>query len=244
MCPYGVVSSLINHAPGEEANVQITWSQKSTTHAEWWDQPISDWAYTNGSGLSFEYIATRDIAAGEEVLIDYGPAWQAAWDAYQERSNVPTERLRDRLNSNWESRVPIEWPYSQGDPVENPGAVSLWCYSVYREMQGLPWADDPAYPCKVIAYHEKDQETTYTVEIVARLQNSKGEESDSEQCYEIFDEVLWGVPRDALAYGGPFAVEDAREFMSHDAFRHEMRIPDHLLPSAWRNVQPVATDED
>lgn len=240
LCPYGVVSSLVNHAPGEKANVQVVWSQKTTTHAEWWDMPIDKWAYDNGSGLSFEYIASRDIAAGEEVLIDYGAAWQAAWDAYPHQDHW---YLKDELNLDIDSRIPTytEWTHSQGDPLVDPNAVTLWCFSIYREIQGLPWAEDEAYPCKVIL--RNDTTDTYTVEIVMRLQNADGEESnddtEKDQCFEIFDEVLWGVPRDALAFGGPFAVHDAhREHLRYDGFRHEMRIPDHLLPVAWRNVDP------
>ena len=30
------------------------------------------------------YRATRDISAGEELLIDYGSAWVDAWNAYVE----------------------------------------------------------------------------------------------------------------------------------------------------------------
>lgn len=32
--------------------------------------------------LDIAYRATRPLAAGEEVLLDYGPAWQAAWQDY------------------------------------------------------------------------------------------------------------------------------------------------------------------
>lgn len=46
--------------------------------------------------LYFAYRATRDIAAGEELLIDYGEAWQLAWDEHQLQMSV-LERFEGEL---------------------------------------------------------------------------------------------------------------------------------------------------
>ena len=34
------------------------------------------------TGLSIDYIATRDIYAGEEVFMNYGKEWEAAWQEH------------------------------------------------------------------------------------------------------------------------------------------------------------------
>ena len=36
--------------------------------------------------LVVKFVALRDIAAGEEILIDYGPEWEQAWENYQENN--------------------------------------------------------------------------------------------------------------------------------------------------------------
>lgn len=124
LCPYGVVSSLVNHAPtislsgdGPTANVKVVWSHKTTAHPEWRDRPIADWAYSYQTGLGFEYVALRDIAAGEEVFVDYGSEWQAAWDAHV-ANYKPVERLIDTLNGDIDSLLPTEqeWRWSGGGP--------------------------------------------------------------------------------------------------------------------------------
>jgi hypothetical protein len=115
LCPY--VSAVVNHAPTSNdghagvdvptANVKIVWSNKITAHPEWRDMPIISWAYTNQAGLGFEYEALRDIAAGEEVFVDYGDEWQAAWDEHVANWNPP-DRLIDVLNVDYDSILPTE----------------------------------------------------------------------------------------------------------------------------------------
>ena len=55
-------------------------------------------------------------------------------------------------------------------------------------------------------------------------------------CDELFDEVLWGVPRDAFAFGGPFEVFDTREYARAGTFRHDLRVPDEIMPEPWKNL--------
>jgi hypothetical protein len=228
LCPYGVGSSLINHGHGDTANVKVVWSDKTMVHPEWLDKPIKEWAYDSGAGLCFDYIATRDIAEGEEILLDYGDDWQSAWDEHV-AAWQPIERLTDRLNDDIDGIIPTEteWTYSMGNPNDDPNAATLWCYNAYRLMQKLPRAKNKAYPCKVIL---RNDDGTYLAEIVMHLQNEKGD-----QCEVSFDEALWAVPRDALAYGGPFEVDDTRDQWNPKTFRHHIGMPDHLLPAAWQN---------
>jgi len=76
LCPYGAVTQLINHAPKEKANARIVWDRKLMQHPEWLDQPLDEFIYGTHAGLMFDYIATKDIQPGEEVLIYYGKEWE------------------------------------------------------------------------------------------------------------------------------------------------------------------------
>ena len=53
LCPYGVVSSLVNHHPSM-SNVEIIWSNKTTSKPEWLTQPLEEWAYSYQAGLGWE----------------------------------------------------------------------------------------------------------------------------------------------------------------------------------------------
>jgi hypothetical protein len=252
LCPYGVVSSLVNHAPSSltanttsattasannipTANVKIEWSRKISSHLEWRDQPISKWGHLYRAGLGFDYVALRDIQKGEEVLVDYGADWQRAWDVHVAHWR-PEERLVDVLNRDVHSVIPTEqeWTWSMGDPNDNKQAVNLWCYNIYREMQGLKLASDDAYPCKVVLRLGNDEHAVYTAELVYRKQRV---DSDDEMCEEFFDEVLWMLPRDAFAYGGVYERFDTREYIVPGTFRHPLGIPDDIMPDAWKNLR-------
>ena len=62
-------------------NAKIIWSNDAATK-EWLSYSLDDLATKKGRGLSFDVVATRDIAKGEEVFIDYGLDWQRAWSAH------------------------------------------------------------------------------------------------------------------------------------------------------------------
>lgn len=43
----------------------------------------------DGRGLSLEIVATKSIAEGEEVFVDYGLSWEIAWDQHVKRWKPP-----------------------------------------------------------------------------------------------------------------------------------------------------------
>jgi hypothetical protein len=251
LCPYGIVSSLINHAPTREnsenhrstkfqqhnaANVKIQWSTKITKNPEWWNMSISSWAYLYRAGLAFEYIAVRDIDPQEEILIDYGIDWQTSWDEHVARWQ-PIERLVDQLNEDIDSVIPTrnEWVWPIGDINTNPQAVNLWCYDIYRTFQGFTATFEEAYTCRVVLrlYNYNTSSYIYAAEIFERRQNI-----DYSTCDEVFDEILWLLPRDAFVYGGYNEIHDTNQYLLPTTFRHEIGIPDALMPLAWKNFQP------
>jgi hypothetical protein len=246
LCPYGVASALVNHGPTPgstrdtgnvpTANVKIKWSEKVTLHPEWLAMPIELWANDYKAGLAFEYVALRDIRDGEEIFLDYGEEWETAW-----RRHVadwkPAERLVDHLNQDMDLVIPTEseWTWQCGDPNENPNAVNVWCRDIYREMQGLPFHEGHAWPCKVISRTEaSDGSLQYNAEIVIIDQGIVEEEQGDEVCHEQFDEVLWSLPRDAFIFGAVDEVFDTREYILHKSFRHDLRVPDDIMPDAWK----------
>lgn len=196
---------------------------------------ISSWAYLYHAGLAFEYVALRDIHPQEEILIDYGIEWQAAWEEHV-ASWQPVQRLVDKLNEDIDSVIPTskEWAWHIGDINVNPQAVNLWCYDIYRTFQGF-WATyEEAYPCRVIIrmYDHSTSTYMYTAEIFERRQNI-----DDTTCDEVFDEVLWLLPRDAFVYGGCDEIYDTSQYLLPTTFRHEIGIPNSLMPQVWKNAQ-------
>ena len=59
-------------------------------HPEWRDKKVKKWVKTYHTGVSIDFVALRDIQEGEEILIDYGEAWERAWQQHVQ-SFVPRE---------------------------------------------------------------------------------------------------------------------------------------------------------
>ena len=106
LIPSGPLVNYINHGGRENANVEIRWPKNGSNTAklfEWtynqkhgnhydndfetktfdnpnpWlkDHPID--VMERSGKLALDYVALRDIKAGDEILIDYGKLWEDAW---------------------------------------------------------------------------------------------------------------------------------------------------------------------
>jgi hypothetical protein len=81
LTPYGSMVNYINHknnGDGDGPNVRLQWpSRELVAHKpDWLDKDIIFLRDTvDKIGLSFDYVALRDIKAGEEILLDYGDEW-------------------------------------------------------------------------------------------------------------------------------------------------------------------------
>jgi len=66
--PYAPTVNLINHDP-EKPNVKLQWSQSSLHYGkEWLEYPLDEFKEVDHAGLLLEYVATRDIEIGKEIL--------------------------------------------------------------------------------------------------------------------------------------------------------------------------------
>ena len=82
--PYAPVVNLINH-DSTNNNLLLRWADDSKQPDWWMDEEkrrqiiANDREQYGGSGLMLEFVASRDIGEDEEVLLDYGEAWDEAW---------------------------------------------------------------------------------------------------------------------------------------------------------------------
>ncbi len=136
--PAGMAASFINHHH-TKVNAKMAWSNH-TFHRRHWFQQTPEELYAEENlylGLLMEIVATKDIAAGEEVFLDYGNDWQAAYDAHVQEWN------------NKRKDIPAKWPLRALDlndmyrrqpfPTEAelvkepfPEQVELRCFLVVR----------------------------------------------------------------------------------------------------------------
>ncbi|KAL7574065.1 hypothetical protein ACA910_015643 [Epithemia clementina (nom. ined.)] len=260
LCPY-MSTALINHSK-EQANAKIIWSDKHTMHPEWLEMEPSQWAYHGVAGLAWEFVATRDILEGEEVLIDYGDEWEMAWQEHVAnwsaavRSDCIPVNAFD-LNENHEDIVfptisegvgafsALNENYCDTSKISNSQFPELNCYIKPLVTLGLSQLHyDPGetlYGCRVVdRYFDERGMPLYTVEALDRYDPLKDpyhyfksdDYDDSDTCIEYMDGVLFHVPAGGLFHfvDRPYSRDSAKPW----SFRHDMQIPDELLPRAWR----------
>jgi hypothetical protein len=81
LCPTSQ-AAMINHDSSRKANVAIRWARKDAGYyKDYTSGPVEDLQVDNddfesyNTKLMFEYVAIRDIEAGDELFLDYGLDW-------------------------------------------------------------------------------------------------------------------------------------------------------------------------
>jgi hypothetical protein len=220
LSPYGFLVSLINHSP-TQANARIVWSS-AMRHPEWLQLPPESMENDNHNGLVFDIVALRDIEEGEEVVLDYGPDWQAAWESHVAQWKPPPNSNKynsaNDLNSQLDGLLPT--------PAEGGcgGDVKLWIHGNYVQIEGhKSWSSFTRGEI-IDRYTLSNNETRYTV----RTFREKDVDEMTMLTYGI---VLWSLPRDAFAFDD---VPHSRDHAMPWSFRHYIGIPDDIFPEAWK----------
>jgi SET domain len=86
LLPLAPIVNLVNHAPDKaQVNAYLQWSKhdfvinEHSTH----DYEVEKIRVKNPRRITMELVALRDINVGDEILIDYGDDWAAAWEEYR-----------------------------------------------------------------------------------------------------------------------------------------------------------------
>ena len=88
LLPLAPMVNYVNH--GESPNAVLRWAEHEKVINDYMTQDnlIADVANHRSHLVTLEVVALRDIAVGEEVLIDYGPEWADAWADYKSRASM------------------------------------------------------------------------------------------------------------------------------------------------------------
>jgi len=98
LCP-NTNAVLINHCSSrrpdlhpcgssKSPNAKYRWATWDKSTKLWLNKTLDDIANESGRGLSLEIVAKSVIEEGEEVFIDYGEEWEAAWDDHLKKWKI------------------------------------------------------------------------------------------------------------------------------------------------------------
>lgn len=117
LLPMGPGVNFINHS-SKKPNVEIRWSEFRETTETREEMPVMELFEQPAGLLIIEYVALTGIQAGDEILLNYGSAWEEAWanqnpsQPFRHEIEVPS----DLYPRNWDKQD----PKPQGDFIASP----------------------------------------------------------------------------------------------------------------------------
>lgn len=239
--PYSPVVNYVNHHHNN-SNAELRWSSHFPKHhrADWFQRTPDELETEDHAGLILELVATRDIAAGEEVFLNYGARWESAWQEFVSNWQPPMRDNDDddpeevyvsaaELNLRNESLKTKQ--EQKTDPY--PDHVFTVCFidPLKKGAKGdmVQWAGskrmfhhvDFMYPCTILERHDGHY---YTV-----LLDEDDEDEDNDKAVTVK-----GVPRHAIQF---FDHKYQSDNFLRNSFRHEIQLPDAMVPDAWRDLR-------
>lgn len=232
LCPYGAGINYINH-DRQRANVKIQWAKNfavahNQTAVE--SGPYSMFAQTEKPFLTFDYIATKDIAKGEELFLDYGDTWVEAWRKHVKEwkpvEGAATYVSARYWNEHYREDVLRTEEEQKHDPY--PKHLELRCHNGLMNARGavtFRWSITHfGQPCRILRRDIEDGDFHYTVEIEYRA---------DEEDEEVTLVTKADVPRASIAFVDKPGTTDMH---LPNAFRHPIGIPDEIFPEQWKNL--------
>ena len=235
--PFAPTVNLINHH-STQANVELRWSQHDSLHygKDLLEQPAAA-LKSQPYGLLLEFVATRDIQEGDEILLHYGQDWQEAWDRHVQQWKPPTNmdfeypqdindetielRTEDELRSNpYPSHVQTLCRYKHETTHNNNYYVDVeWeNHSGLRELKNI-------YPCKVLHRYPGN---VYTVEILNKHDIASQQKKEIPVGHRVTQVPRWAIHMEFKTY--------ASDQHLPNAFRHEIGIPNDIFPKSWMDL--------
>lgn len=229
----------VNHAPPEKANARLTWSKN-----KYWgnaydlqDMTPKELADYHHVSVTMELYALRDIAEGEEVFIDYGREWEAAWKTHMadyKESDWPIKA--EDLKQEFKNKPHKTREEREKEPL--PENVKTVCIVETDEMtDGMRKVNDEGDEIAIwVAPANLDEfigSNMYLCDIIDKKPSGE----------HFYNYTIWGyndgmttevidVPHSVVSFVDMPYTSD----MHHaDAFRHPIGIPDVIFPQAWRD---------
>jgi hypothetical protein len=235
--PIAPAVNAINHNTGDRVNAKIQWSTFPHHKAEWLNKTTDEILAIFKSGLVLDYVATKDILAGEEIFIDYGPDFEKAWNNHVRTWTPDIDSLNYKSSWHFISNEEVirtieEEPYPQNVMVYCSIPQNRWFKEADRVKtpfgEALVWVkNDPdmhltsfenSKPCKILERWWDEEANDYLYSVMV---------NDSERGDFLITEVQY------------IFLVDAKYSIDHflpNVFRHEIHVPEGLYPDRWLDL--------
>ena len=232
---YGPVVNFINHnADPNMVNAKIRWASNENIDANIMNLSVEKLLKKESAGVIIEFVATREINAGEEIFIHYGEAWKGAWDRHvRSWESDNTDNYTYDLEALNEKDEFLKSEIEQKQHPYPPNAMTL-CY-ISPEVWHL---DGQKHDFRKIPLSRIDIRESVPCEIIER----KGSDSQDNYNYIVSilepqtkeKKIVTDVPRPNIELTHrPYT----RDHNLPNSFRHEIGIPDEIFPFHWLDLK-------
>lgn len=221
------------------ANVKVVWAQdgKTAHDASWLNKEPLDMFTTQSARLALDYVATKDIAEGEELFLDYGDAWEEAWNRHNQ-SWIQDPKTQNYLGARDWNDVMASTPIRTYQEVfydPYPPNVHIRCHvdiidEDYEPSAKLDWGPtEYGYECEVTERMiDNKGKDTYKVRVLTEQIDRWHTDFDGPQLLDVDN-----VPREAIRF---FDLPFTSDLFLEGTFRHFIGLPDELMPKQWKNA--------
>ena len=240
LCPYGAGVNYINHNQ-TLANVKVQWgSHGELGHDDTFlKRNFTEAFQTRKPHLALDYVALRDIELGEELFLDYGDAWENAWQEHAlSFTNAPSRQHKEYQSAyQWNRRQAKRDIRTDREQEVSPYPANLdlrchaqisepgWTAIVPPQYRVYSWTtNDKGLTCHVLSRHKSIEggPAMYGVGIASTYQKQQR----LGHCVKAH-----GIARSAIRFfDGPYT----KDYQMPGAFRFPIGIPDDLFPPAWK----------
>jgi hypothetical protein len=229
LSPYGTSFSAINHNQ-TLANVRLQWAdpKRSNHDPDLLQRSVTSLYQVKHASLAMELVALRDIQPHEEIFLDYGDAWESAWQQHlaewRPAPGAETYVSAEMLNQNVTSTTHRLLTEFEQMNTPYPDNVALQCDIVDRD-------GSESLDCEIMSWDidGKKGEILYTVVVPCNKVTARKEAK-----FKVVKNVRRG---DISFFDRPYTSD----MLLPNAFRHDIRLPDHMLPEAWKNLKRTGT---
>lgn len=260
--PAGPMSNYVNHGGKKKANVKMIWSTKSWSNVKDAQQiSVNDLSMVGQIDMILELVAIRPIKKGEEVLLDYGDDWEAAWSEHvgkwkevtKDKKFYKTAMVLNEVHhgvGKTPQPFPLDEKKKDGEDNDEYKNVALQCHLLYDEdkierrrnadgtrTKVYPWIPAPT-----------SEQSRLKTDIAYRGVNRVGcnimeRSGDKKSGYkyvvqphtetETLNVLVKNVPHEAIRY-----VDKPYTNPQHEvtAFRHAIQFPDEIFPKVWKDL--------
>jgi len=215
-------------------------------HPEWKEwTPDEIVAVEDKAGMVMEIVALEDIPEGAEILLDYGNTWQEAFEEHMET----TPEAPELPEVDWEAHALL----TENDDKQYPGFVQTVCWihedqrpaGIVEQKGELPktwvtWKQtktaflSDSMPCTIVGRQQDG--AFYNVIVTEYLNDERGGETEEEVEIKIANIPRKAVTVVPLTYINPE--------LRRDAFRHEIQLPEDMVPEHWRDLKAPAFESE